>query len=266
MSLPAWFSPGKHHSLPPWATPSAAGDRSFRQAPSLRRPPVRAIMPDRRMRHDDGQPTIYFRFVAEDRHDVEAPQQLADFADRVLETEPVVDAEVPCPQCGERAWDLVQVRSESEAEYTRWKLSVCRACGRIEDRWPGGTQRPARPLDAETERELADMDRTWSSAEIVREAPFPVFVLAPDLVRAARIVEWSRIEGRFVEVTVERRARVGRRLPPRSIFNTLFTGDTPLTSAAGSQVSFAATAWQPCGTRAPCDRRQASGELTADSE
>ena len=52
---------------------------------------------------------------------------------------------------------------------------------------------------------------SWSSADIVRQAPFSVFVLDPRLVRTARVVEWGRIEGRLDEVKVEHRARIGRR-------------------------------------------------------
>jgi hypothetical protein len=126
----------------------------------------------------------------------------------------VTDAEVPCPVCGGEAWEVVEVRSEPEEEYTRWRLLVCGSCTTIAHRWSSGRRRKNAAVDPELERHLEawrQEDRcAFDAPKVIARAGFAVYRLERSLVHTARIASHSSEDGRLRSVTVEHRARTGR--------------------------------------------------------
>jgi len=101
-----------------------------------------------------------------------------------LKRTPITDTTVLCPACGETAWDRVETRAEPEMDFTRWRMTVCRHCGRPEGGiQSAGRRRRGRSEPAEDEWELASSNAPDPSkpAEVIRASSFDVYGIDPAL-------------------------------------------------------------------------------------
>jgi hypothetical protein len=128
-------------------------------------------------------------------------------AERVLERRPIGDATVACSVCGARAWEVIEVRSEQAAEYTRWRVLVCGSCQAIAHRQPAGRRRMKARPNQETERELDllrqnQRDGPLEPWDIVEQAPFAVYGLDRSLVMTAYVPGYFSEESEITDVAV----------------------------------------------------------------
>ncbi|MEA2484777.1 MAG: hypothetical protein QOC55_2724 [Thermoleophilaceae bacterium] len=155
-----------------------------------------------------GQVFVLFR---DENGELVAPERGKELKREALE------ADVACPACGGRGWDRVDWRVPPDEGGGRKRAVVCRACGHA----PLGVgiverRRADEPAYEEDPSPLSDEP---TAAEIVRVAPFPVYVASagrPALSQTSwsagevlAVVLATGVAGASVEVT-----SAGRRVPP----------------------------------------------------
>jgi hypothetical protein len=130
-----------------------------------------------------------------------AYEELATPVEGEPRREPIVDADVPCPRCGGRAWLLIERRAEPEQPFTRWRTLACANCGAAEGWESAGRARRGRAAarwnewDEET---FSGMPEEPTIDHVDRLAPFRV--LAPRA--SAELRSYSHVEGKITAVTV----------------------------------------------------------------
>jgi hypothetical protein len=131
---------------------------------------------------------------------------------RELKREPVTDATVACPACGELDWDAVEIRSPSTARRYRQRGLVCGTCGH---QWGGWTDTGRRRRGAKENDERIDSsdlhDDPNGEAKIVGLAQFQVYTLPPELVSNRSVSEWGTKDSTLTSVAISHVVRVDGR-------------------------------------------------------